>query len=66
MLYYALGFFLAGLAAIFMDVMGVAPGAAGVANFALLLALVLMAAKAITLGHHHHHYRRHRHFQPHY
>lgn len=57
MLYSALAFFVLAVTMLALGLVGVVPGAAGIANIAFLLALGFLAAKAVTLGEHHGHHR---------
>lgn len=62
MIYYALGFFLLATVMLSLGFLGVAPGAAGIANLALLVSVILLAASAMMSNHHrHHHLHRHWH-----
>ena len=58
MLYWGLGFLVLAVTTLVLDSVGLLPGAGGFTNVSLIVALILLAAGALSLGHHHYHRRR--------
>ncbi|MEA2696634.1 MAG: hypothetical protein QOI66_905 [Myxococcales bacterium] len=58
MLYWGLGFLVLAVTTLVLDSVGLLPGAGGFTNVSLIVALILLAAGALTLGHRHYHRRR--------